>query len=986
MSADEHLDEKAFNKVLADVMASHNRVAGIDAEKTGKLLDQPGKRGAQPDVTVVHLGRERVLIENKYDDRPERELVKQCRERLMRKWANGLPVRAVVGLRTPHRMASVADVAAAIGEASDFQWAAWTFRSNRLPQSGWVHGSIAEFVGFVARVGAEAADTDEHTTEVKDALTAAGSQIGVDTPASRGFGKVLLQEPCLQTNRMAMAVMFNAIVFQSHIAKHHDEVSSPTQMLAAGGATQLTVLEEWGAILEINYWPIFGVSRELLLSISDESVANNILNLLFVSASRVASVPGAQGLIGRIFGELIGDRKFLATFYTLPSAAALLADMAVERLDVEWPDPDAITALRVGDMACGTGALLTAVYARIYERHLLAGGKPEELHQRTMEDMMIGCDIMPAAVHLTAARLSGEHPNIDYTSTKTWVMPYGSVADIGGASVIKLGSLDLQHTQDAMALWGDGTIAASAKGEVRHTTAHIDAESLDLVIMNPPFTRPTNHEASHRDIPNPAFAGMGNDEEAQEAMGKALKPLLARIPDPKASNGNAGLASNFVDLAHAKLRPGGILALVLPAIAVSGASWREARQLLSNQYRDISVVTISSQGSTTTDRAFSADTGMGEVLIVAQKRSNESNALLPRAGEATFIVLEDRPPTVAWAVETARAVYGTQEGHLTVGEDEIGWSVLSDFGLDIGHPSGVGEADVALFARSLCDGQLRPARMQGHTLPIADLASLSHVGPVHRDINGINRRSVKGKVVSSPRGPFVIKELKKRTLFARASYPTLWSHDAKLEKKMEVLPSSTARPRTGMQDQALKVWTGGYETQTTESRKVAGATRLHINTDFRVTSQALGACLTPVQTLGGRAWPSLGVSLPEDSDQTLLWEKALCVWLNTTPGLVARWWVSSRQQQGRACLTVTTLGKIPVLDLRELTREQLEKLADLFDTFSGRDLLPANQADQDTVRQELDEQVLCGVLRLPPAVLDPLSTLRHQWCKEPSNL
>ena len=537
MSAEGHLDEKAFNQDLASVLALYNRVAAIDAEKTGKLVDKQGQRGAQPDVTVVHPGRESVLVENKYDNRPKRELIKQCEERLERKWANGLPVRAVVGLRTPHRMASLADVPEAIKQASDFQWAAWTSGARRLPESGWIRGTIAEFAGFVSRVGAEATDADALTDQVKQALTSAGNRIGAGTSAERGFGKVLLQEPCAQTNRMAMAVMFNAVVFQSHIAGHHDGVSSPTQMLAAGNATQRTVLEEWAKILEINYWPIFGVSRELLASISNASTARDILNTLFVSASDIASVTGSQGVIGRIFGELIGDRKFLATFYTLPSAAALLADMAVERLNLDWSDPDAIAELHVGDMACGTGALLTAVYARIAERHLLAGGNPEELHKSLMQDVMIGCDIMPAAVHLTAARLSGEHPNVDYDTTKTWVMPYGIVSDIGGGTVTKLGSLDLQHAKDAMALWGDGSIASSATGEVHRTTADIAAESLDLVIMNPPFTRPTNHEASHRNIPNPGFAGMGNDEDAQEAMSKALKPLLAKIPDPKSVRG-----------------------------------------------------------------------------------------------------------------------------------------------------------------------------------------------------------------------------------------------------------------------------------------------------------------------------------------------------------------------------------------------------------------------------------------------------------------
>ena len=155
--------------------------------------------------------------------------------------------------------------------------------------------------------------------------------------------------------------------------------------------------------------------------------------------------------------------------------------------------------------------------------------------------------------------------------------------------------------------------------------------------------------------------------------------------------------------------------------------------------------------------------------------------------------------------------------------------------------------------------------------------------------------------------------------------------------------------RGGMSDQALRVWEGGYETKMKDSRVVAGATRLHLNRDFRVTSQPLGACLTPVPALGGTGWPSFGVTPPNGGD-LLLWEKALCVWLNTTPGLIARWWVSSRQQQGRARLTITTLGTIPVIDLRNLSQQQLQKLAAVFDAFSGRDLLPANQADRDSVR------------------------------------
>ena len=40
----------------------------------------------------------------------------------------------------------------------------------------------------------------------------------------------------------------------------------------------------------------------------------------------------AHDLTGRIFQTLIADRKYLATFYTLPASAALLARLAVAKM------------------------------------------------------------------------------------------------------------------------------------------------------------------------------------------------------------------------------------------------------------------------------------------------------------------------------------------------------------------------------------------------------------------------------------------------------------------------------------------------------------------------------------------------------------------------------------------------------------------------------------------------------------------------------
>ena len=132
--------------------------------------------------------------------------------------------------------------------------------------------------------------------------------------------------------------------------------------------------------------------------------------------------------------------------------------------------------------------------------------------------------------------------------------------------------------------------------------------------------------------------------------------------------------------------------------------------------------------------------------------------------------------------------------------------------------------------------------------------------------------------------------------------------------------------------------------------------------------------MTPAPCIGGRAWPSFAPHGGKD------WEKALCVWLNTTLGLIGRWWVSNRQQQGRASLTLTTTGTIPAPDLRTIDADRIKKLADTFDTFAARRMLPANEARHDTARQELDKGALCDALELPEEILDSLAVRREQWC------
>ena len=108
------------------------------------------------------------------------------------------------------------------------------------------------------------------------------------------------------------------------------------------------------------------------------------------------------------------------------------------------------------------------------------------------------------------------------------------------------------------------------------------------------------------------------------------------------------------------------------------------------------------------------------------------------------------------------------------------------------------------------------------------------------------------------------------------------------------------------------------------------------------------------------------------------------MWLNSTLGLVGRWWVSSRQQNGRARLSVTTIGNIPALDLGAATPAMIRAAAEIFDQFEEREFLPANEAYRDQTRLDLDEALARRVLHLPKKALAGLPGLRVMWCSEPS--
>ena len=349
--------------------------------------------------------------------------------------------------------------------------------------------------------------------------------------------------------------------------------------------------------------------------------------------------------------------------------------------------------------------------------------------------------------------------------------------------------------------------------------------------------------------------------------------------------------------------------------------------------------------------AFSADTGMAEALVVA----NKCRAKGEGCGDTLFVNLHHRPGTLAEASEMARAVRRLspqdRQGRLCVGDREtIGTYIRAP--LSQGGCASLRETTLADAALGLTTGTLRLPRGYSVTLPTSRLGTLGKRGLLHRDISGETG-------AGTPRGPFEILPIQ-----GVSQYPVLWSHDAERERSLVVSPDSEGEVRPGCGARAIKVW---KET----------ASRLHFSLDFRINSQSLTACLTPGKAIGGRAWPNF---IPENDGWTL----PLVLWSNTTLGLLAFWWIGSRQQQGRANVTITQLPQLTVLDPRTLSGEQLAQAEAIFERFKGWEFLPANEAYRDDTRKALDRAVLVELLNLPEAAFEPLGILRDQWCAEPS--
>ena len=411
-------------------------------------------------------------------------------------------------------------------------------------------------------------------------------------------------------------------------------------------------------------------------------------------SERVAGL--RHDLLGRIFHRVLDTARYDGSFYTSTAAAVLLASLALREQDVAWSNADAIGHLRICDPACGTGTLLMAAAERIRDLRNAAGrGTPEDeeaLGLLLVEDVLWGYDINLTATHMAASTLGMLSPSTRFTHMNIHRALLGVFDDEP-----YLGSLDFFSGQIRLAEWPSSTQQVeTGQGMAESPPA------MDLVMMNPPFTRDSlRHDQFSR-----------TDELA---IKQREREVFSGTPTYMAGNSGAFMVLGE----HLNRTDTGVLAAVLPLMSMTDASGRQVRKYLASRYHIETIVAPHDPQRI----CFSENTSIGEVLLVCRRWDGDAPKPPTRV-----VNLARNPETPLEALDTATRIERLTKASNRVSHDlTIQWVDANRIALGDWYA-------VNFLSPFLVDAYRTLTEANPGTVPMVLLRHLAAIGPEGRRV------------------------------------------------------------------------------------------------------------------------------------------------------------------------------------------------------------------------------------------------------------
>jgi len=700
------------------------------------------------------------------------------------------------------------------------------------------------------------------------------------------------EEPEIAFGHAALSILLST-TFYEHVRTRYSELRPLLVYIGDYGALEglRNALKD---LLKIDYRTAIETTLNII-DILPPSIGYRIRDLVNLGI-RLASNSSLlrKDFAGRIYHEITGDlalRKGFATFYTEVPAAYLLASLAVlSLLELDKKDPlklapeevhrviNRIRTVKIGDLACGSGTLLTASYSALMRRatmlkyyYGLEEIDLEEIGKALIEEGIYGIDALRYASQITAVNLALIGPS-NIVKENVYTIYLGYMREKNHAW---LGSLELLNNAEKV-----GGILAyienSLKGVVEKTTLE-GTEGIfsipsrfDMIIMNPPFTRPTGRTRKFGE--RRGLFGFIVDEEIRQRFLNAYNRIRNRVKSdlrsiaianaklfpriiqrvisgerefrPYLDIGQAGEGLLFLYLAYKYIRDNGVIAFVLPRGLLAGVSWLLARILLATEFH-VKYIVVSSDP--VNGYNFSEGTSLSEVLIVAKRtmyRDNDSTIFInllrkPASALESIILVEEirrnLPLTTPVLVETGRC----KAIVFSIGREEL-LKNIDNWNRFVAVP--IPELMKIIVQQLLIKNVIE---LHGESISIP----MTRLNDIILSI-GIDRHQFHDNFIHT------------NTV---TQYPIVFSGEESIRSKMLVSPNAYAYPKTNRADEVFRIRSG----------RVLVPDRIWWDTAHVIALYSKEPVLSNI---------FYAIRLKTTNEIRELVEKALVLWLNTTWG------------------------------------------------------------------------------------------------------
>ena len=809
----------------------------------------------------------------------------------------------------------------------------WTLRLRAgEPPGEWTSGGVAQLAQAVQQAPRSLSGADRAERRLSAGLDEVVQ--GLKPPVRRELARALdlpATKPDGQENtdgyfvaaKRGMLVVATAMLFHHRVQPHLPEQPPagysgdwpPRSPLACaeeppdGAEARPPVIsafrEAWRGILAVDYRPVFETGRTALAALAlDPDTARLVRKLAEVVARITEDIAGLRhDLLGRIFHRVLDTARYDGSFYTSTAAAVLLASLAIREEDADWGDPNAVAARRICDPACGTGTLLMAAAERIRDLRNAAGradpADDEALGLLLVEDMLWGYDVNLTATHMAASTIGMLSPATRFSRMNIHRV---LLEVIDGQAY--LGSLDFLAGQPRLAAW------PSTAQQVEQAEESAGPPPLmDLILMNPPFTRDSlRHDQFSR-----------ADEQAIKAREKeVMEGQSHRAAARLHSSGGA-----FTVLAERMLKAdAGTLALVLPSVVPTAPGNRELRRYLAKRFHIDTIVSSHDPRRI----HFSESTAIGEILLICRRWPGDEPKPPTR-----IINLARNPATPIQSLDTANRIQRATQG------DE---QSARDFTLHRVDAERITRGDwyaVNFLSPFLVQAYRTLSEDSPASVPSVRLDRLADVGPSGNRIRDTYTRHIM-PVLSGRRA--------------------LWYHKTGVTQSMAAETDVYIEPKAAKRHLADSYW---------EQRSP-----LLLPHRLRLNVARVAAVLLPERAVGS-IWTPCRPHNPGHA-------KALCLYLNSTPGLLALLGQRDNRVPSYPSFSLDTLRSLPVPDFGALAPAALELLNARYDGLQREILQPLPMLAADPVRRQIDEAV-AEALGLDG---EWVATLRQELAREPS--